>query len=93
MRLELKQLSRGGSDFLATIGEISRAISADADLSLRSINYRDGRGDIELDAVRLELFDALKRRLDAGGRLTASIQSANKENNRVRGRIRIQGRQ
>jgi len=93
MRLELKKLSRGGSDFLATIGEISTAIRADKDLSLRSINYRDGRVDIELDAARLESFDAMKKRIDAGGRLSASIQSANKENNRVRGRIRIQGRQ
>ncbi len=93
MRLELKKLSRGGSDFLATIGEISQAINADKDLSLRSINYRDGRVDIELDAARLESFDAMKKRIDAGGRLTASIQSANKDNNRVRGRIRIQGKQ
>ncbi len=93
MRLELKKLSRGGGDFLSTIGEISRAISVDKGLSLRSINYRDGRVDIELDAARLELFDAMKKRIDAAGRLTASIQSANKENNGVRGRVRIREKQ
>jgi general secretion pathway protein L len=92
MRLELKKLSQGGSDFLSTISEISRAISADRDLSLHSINYRDGRVDIELDATRLELFDEMKKRIDAVGHLTASIQSANKENNGVRGRVRIQGK-
>ena len=93
MRLELKKLSQGGGDFLSTIGEISRAISVDKGLSLRSINYRDGRVDIELDAARLELFDAMKKRIDAAGRLTASIQSANKENNGVRGRVRIREKQ
>ena len=92
MRIKLKQLGKGGGDFIAYTGEITRAISADKDLALRSINYREGRIDIEIDAARLELFDALKKRIDAGGKLTATIQSANKENNRVRGRVRITAR-
>ena len=35
----------------------------------------------------------MKKRIDAAGRLSASIQSANKEKNGVRGRVRIQVKQ
>lgn len=92
MRLKLRDLGSGGGGFIASFGDVSKAISADKDIALNSINYRDGRMDIEIEAARLDQFDALKKRIDSGGKLTASIQSANKEGDRVRGRVRINPR-
>ncbi len=92
MRLKLKELGSGGDGFIILLGEVSRAIAADNDMALRSIGYRDARIDIDLEAARLESLDAMKKRIEASGRLSAAIQSANKENNRVRGRLRIQSR-
>lgn len=92
MRQKLAQFGKGGSDFLATLGEITRAISAEKDLALLSVNYREGRLDLELDAGRLEMFDALIKRINAGGKLNATIQSANKQDSRVRARVRVLSR-
>ena len=57
---------------------------------LRTIGYRNGRFDLDLNTDDVPTLDALKSELGKRGSLNMTVQSANRESGSVRGRVRIE---
>jgi len=94
MKSRLKQLAGGGdtAGFTLDLGEISTAISALPNTEVKSIGYRKGRFDIDLTTVDVPTLDKLKQDIEKGGTLTMTVQSANRQDGGVRGRIRVESK-
>ena len=92
MRQKMQTANRQGVDFLDILATVSKAIKADKELQLTSINFREGNTDLSIEASKLALLDAFKQRIEVGDKLKVTIQSANQQNNRVRGNVRIVSR-
>ncbi len=92
-RLNKLQKSGGGSgQFLPMMDFVAQAIGEVSGATLNSVNYRSGHVDIQIDVKQLNEIDQLKTRLEKNRSLKVSVQSANKDKNRVRGRIRLEMR-
>ena len=96
MEQQLKALRRaqgaGQTDFLGLVGKMGGALAAAQGIELMGANFRDGRLDLELTANDVQTLDRLKQALNEGGGLNVDIQSATAgANQRVQGRLRIQG--
>jgi type II secretory pathway component PulL len=59
---------------------------------LQSVAFRSGRLELDLEADQLATLDKLKQSLEKNGQLSATIQSANQEQGKVRGRVRVEAR-
>ena len=57
-----------------------------------SINYKRGQLDIVLEAETLQDVDKLKSSLETEGQLVANVQSAAKERDRIKARLRVEVR-
>lgn len=76
---ELQQL-RGGStsaqsDFLYLVGGIAASISAQPDLKLTSLRYRERRMQLELEAANIDQLEQLQKAAESAG-LVARLESA-----------------
>ena len=92
-RLNKLQKSGGGSgQFLPMMDFVAQAIGGVSGATLNSVNYRSGHVDIQIDVKQLNEIDQLKTRLEKNRSLKVSVQSANKDKNHVRGRIRLEMR-
>lgn len=93
MSSRIRALKGGGgsSPFISTMETIAVEVSQLPGLSLQSINYRNGRMDVELTSKQLQGLEQLKQAVEKAG-LRAEIQSANQQRDHVRGRIRIEKR-
>ncbi|MFK8083942.1 MAG: type II secretion system protein GspL [Granulosicoccus sp.] len=76
--------------FTSRMAQIAASLSTQPQTELRTIGYRNGRFDLDLNTDDVPTLDALKSELSERGSLEMSVQSANRENNTVRGRVRIE---
>ncbi len=93
MRSRLSALKAGSEvgvfDLLAVLGE---ALNAAPGAALNSVNYRQGRADVELIVTSLQELDRLKSLIEQSGAVQATVQSANQQQGGVRGRLRLESR-
>ncbi|PIE36670.1 MAG: type II secretion system protein GspL [Gammaproteobacteria bacterium] len=80
----------GAGSFTASLSHIAESLAAQPQTKLRSLGYRDGRFDLDLETDAVPTLDALQRELQERGSLNMTVQSANRQDNVVRGRVRIQ---
>ena len=80
----------GGDTFVLRTAQIAASLATQPQTTLRSIGYRDGRFDLDLTTDALPTLDALKSELETRGSLAMTVQSANREDGAVRGRVRIE---
>ncbi len=76
--------------FTSRMAQIAGSLATQPQTQLRTIGYRNGRFDLDLNTDDVPTLDALKSELGKRGSLDMSVQSANRENNTVRGRVRIE---
>ena len=76
--------------FTARMSQIAASLSTQPQTQLRTIGYRNGRFDLDLNTDDVPTLDALKSELTRQGALDMTVQSANRENDGVRGRVRIE---
>lgn len=76
--------------FTARMAQIAQSLATQPQTELRTIGYRNGRFDLDLNTDDVPTLDSLKSELGSRGALEMSVQSANRENNSVRGRVRIE---
>lgn len=76
--------------FTLRLSQIAESLATQPQTELRTIGYRRGRFDLDLNTDVVPTLDALKSELAKRGSLGMSVQSANRENSVVRGRVRIE---
>ncbi len=87
-----RQQGAGSTDFMGLVGQMGGVIAATPGVELVGASFRDGRLDLELTANDVQTLDRLKQQLTEQGGLSVEIQSATTgANQRVQGRLRIQG--
>ena len=92
MRSELRKLKSGGSEgeLMPLVAALSEAIKASPNTTMNSVNFRNGRADVDMKTDSLQTLDKIKQSLDGVTGIKASIQSANQQDGAVRGRLRIE---
>lgn len=91
MRDALAAIGAGGGDsFILRTSQIAESLATQPQTVLRSIGYRNGRFDLDLTTDALPTLDALKSEIEKRGSLGMSVQSANREDNAIRGRVRVE---
>lgn len=87
----LDKLGSNNTDgFTSRLSQIAASLATQPQTELKTIGYRSGRFDLDLNTDAVPTLDALKSELAKRGSLNMSVQSANRENNTVRGRVRIE---
>jgi type II secretion system protein L len=79
------------SEFLDMLASVAAAVSqsADKESKLETINYRSGVMELRVLVPNVEVLDTIQRAIVKGGRLSAEIQSANPEGDKVLGRLQV----
>ena len=93
MASRLRALGDGGgpaSGFTVDMGVIASAVAAVPQTTLNSINYRDGRFDLDVTTSGLPAFDALKTNIEQNSNLSMTVQSTSLRDGGVRGRVRLE---
>jgi len=95
LRSKLNELGSNASgaegQFLDTLQAISSAVSQSSKdkVKLEAINYRSGVMELRVLAPDVEALDNIQKEIAKHGGLTAEIQSANPEGDKVLGRLQI----
>jgi len=76
--------------FTNRLSQVAASLATQPQTELKTIGYRKGRFDLDLTTDAVPTLDALKSELAKRGSLGMSVQSANREQNVVRGRVRIE---
>lgn len=76
--------------FTSRMSQIAASLATQPQTTLKTIGYRNGRFDLDLNTDAVPTLDALKSEIAKRGSLGMSVQSANREDNAVRGRVRIE---
>ena len=76
--------------FTSRLSQIAASLATQPQTTLKTIGYRNGRFDLDLNTDAVPTLDALKSEIAKRGSLGMSVQSANREDNAVRGRVRIE---
>jgi len=95
MRSRVRQFGEGGIDhgsFVSMMSAIGAALAEADKPTVKSLNYRNGKLDIEFEAASLPDVDKIKSRLEVEKTLSANVLSANKERERIKARMRVEGR-
>ena len=95
MRSRIRAGSDGAIDhggFVAMMSAIGAALSEVDKPTVKSLNYRSGKLDIEFEASSLPDVDKIKSRLELEKNLSANVLSANKERERIKARMRVENR-
>ncbi len=95
MRSRVKVLTSGtgaidDGNFIVMMSAVGTALKEANSPTVKSINYRSGRLDIELETASLQDIDKIKSRLEADKKLAAAVRSANKDNDRIKARLRVE---
>ncbi len=93
MQRKLDELRAGGDgqgmlELLARSGKVLRNKRG---LVLRSIRYKQGELDLEVEVASLQQLDELKQQLTREAGMQVDIQSAAAKGSKVRGRLRLKG--
>lgn len=93
MRSRLKLASNTGIDngsFVVMMSALGAALKEIDKPLVKSLNFRSGKLDIELEASSVPDVDKLKSKLEVEQKLKASVLSANKERDRIKARLRLE---
>ncbi len=85
----LRDQQRGGGGFLELLAATAAPLAANPKLLVNSLVYRRGRLDLDVEATQLQSLDALQVAIARGSGISASVESAKSEQERVRGRVRV----
>jgi general secretion pathway protein L len=98
LQSKLRELgaSRSGgtrNPFLDTLESVATAMSEStaSEVEVQTINYRSGVMELRVRAPSVESLDAIQKAIVKDGGLSAEIQSANPEGDKVLGRLQIRG--
>lgn len=75
--------------FLPSIEELARAVAGKASVRIEAISYRAGVVDVRLTAPDIPTVDGIVQGVNQSGRFTASMQTADRVDDRVNSRIQI----
>ncbi len=75
--------------FLPSIEELARAVAGKASVRIEAISYRAGVVDVRLSAPDIPTVDGIVQGVNQSGRFTASMQTADRVDDRVNSRIQI----
>ena len=87
LALRKEQQSDGG--FLELLSATSGPLAALTDVQLNGLVYRRGRLELDLETRELRNLDVLQQEIAKVRELSASIESAKSDQQKVRGRLRI----
>ena len=91
MQARLAELGGGNADgFTSRMAQLAASLTTQPATVLRSISYRDGRFDLDLTTDELPTLDALQTELEQRGDLSMSVQSANRDGDGLRARVRVE---
>lgn len=89
-RIDALQGKDGNAGFLEVAGRIARPLAGREDVQLTELQWRDGMLDLTLRTDRLERMDRVQQELQQAG-FTAELRGVERNENRVTGRLRLQG--
>lgn len=78
------------SSFTNELAEIAASLSTQPQTKVRTIGYRNGTFDLDLNTDAVPTMDALKSELGKRGSLELTLRSSNREKDTVRARVRIE---
>lgn len=78
-----------GPGFGGAIEVLAQAFSNSTALAMQTISYRDGIVDLQLQAPNVEALDKLRQEIASSGEFEATIQSANPDDDIIKGRMQI----
>jgi general secretion pathway protein L len=78
-----------GPGFAEAIDALSAAYAKAANVNLQALSYRDGKLDVQLSAPSVESLDRIRQEIAAADNLDAEIQSANPDDDGIKGRLKI----
>jgi general secretion pathway protein L len=95
MKSRIKALagSAGAIDdgsFIVMMSAVGSALREVENPVVKSMNYRSGKLDIELETASLQDIDKIKSKLEVDKKLVADVRSANKDNDRIKARMRVE---
>lgn len=95
MRSRIKALTSGtgaidDGNFIVMMSAVGVALKEANSPTVKSMNYRSGKLDIELETASLQDIDKIKSRLEADRKLFAAVRSANKDKDRIKARLRVE---
>lgn len=95
MRGLVKALGSGAgsiddASFIVMMSAVGSALREANNPTVKSMNYRAGKLDIELETASLQDIDKIKSKLEVEKKLVADVKSANKDNDRIKARMRIE---
>jgi len=95
MKQKLAELKGSGTvekvDLLNLLADSGMAFKQTSGLVLKSIRYKKGTLDVEIEVPSLQVLDQLKQKLSQKKGFQVEIQSAASRNNIVQGRLQIKG--
>ncbi|OED39179.1 type II secretion system protein GspL [Chromatiales bacterium (ex Bugula neritina AB1)] len=93
-RSRLKVLAGGNGiddgSFVVMMSALGAALNEIDKPLVKSMNYRSGKLDIELEASTLQDVDKMKSELESEKKLNANVLSANKDKDRIKARVRVE---
>jgi general secretion pathway protein L len=75
--------------FLASLNELSAAMTRNANASIEAISYRAGVIDVRLNSPDVETVGSIQKAINESGTFVASIQSTDRVADRINSRIQI----
>jgi len=78
-----------GPGFAEAIDALSKAYTKAANVNLQALSYRNGKLDVQLSAPSVESLDLIRQEIAAADNLDAEIQSANPDDDGIKGRLKI----
>ncbi len=78
------------SSFTNELAQIAASLSTQPQTKVRTIGYRNGSFDLDLNTDAVPTMDTLKSELSKRGSLELTLRSSNREKDTVRARVRIE---
>lgn len=79
----------GALDLIAVLGDVLTQANG---ATLNSLVFRLGRAEVEIMVASVQELDRIKSLLEENGKLSATVRSANQQQDGVRGRLRLEVR-
>lgn len=83
---------QGDQGFLELLARTGDPLMKTPDLTLRSVSYKEGQLNLDIEIKDLQALDQLKQRLAGQAALDVEIQSASSQDNKVQSRLQIQAK-
>ncbi len=91
VKAEIKKLSGGSPEgFINSLHHITGALAEQPQTVVRSVSFRSGRFELDINTDAIPSLDLLTADLKKRGNLTMTTQSANREGDGLKSRIRIE---